>query len=185
MSFKIQPFTKEHKAWATALLIEHWGSARSVSRGRIYQANDLPGFVAVEDGKPVGLATYKVTGNKCEITTMNSLAEGKGVGSALVEAVKKAAFEEGCQQLWLVTTNDNTRALRFWQRRGFTIAAVHVNALEQSRKLKPEIPVIGNDGIPIRDEIELERKIYEGVREEIRSTKLEARNMHEEGNNKF
>jgi len=30
------------------------------------------------------------------------------------------------------------------------------NALEVSRKLKPEIPQIGYDGIPLRDEVELE-----------------------------
>jgi hypothetical protein len=47
-------------------------------------------------------------------------------------------------------------ALRFYQQRGFVLAAIHRNALEQSRKLKPEIPLVGNDGIPLRDEIELE-----------------------------
>jgi hypothetical protein len=56
----------------------------------------------------------------------------------------------------LITTNDNTAALRFWQKRGFKLLRVHRNAVEKSRKLKPEIPLTGNDGIPIRDEIELE-----------------------------
>jgi hypothetical protein len=56
----------------------------------------------------------------------------------------------------LITTNDNTKALRFWQKRGFRLAAVHRNAVEKSRKIKPEIPLTGNDGIPIKDEIELE-----------------------------
>jgi ribosomal protein S18 acetylase RimI-like enzyme len=159
MSVRIRPFTKEYKPWATALLTEHWGSARIVSRGHMYQADELPGFVAVEKDKPVGLITYKISGKEWEITTMNSLVEGKGVGSALVEAVKKAALEAGCKRLWLITTNDNTHALHFWQKRGFLIEAIHVNALEKSRKLKPEIPLIGNDGIPIRDEIELEMKL--------------------------
>jgi hypothetical protein len=58
--------------------------------------------------------------------------------------------------MWLITTNDNMAALRFWQKRGFMLVAVYTNALEQSRKLKPEIPLIGLDGIPLRDEIELE-----------------------------
>jgi ribosomal protein S18 acetylase RimI-like enzyme len=158
MSARIRPFTKEYKSWATALLTDHWGSAKTVSRGHISQADELPGFVAVEKDKPVGLLTYKISGKEWEITTMNSQAEGKGVGSALVEAVKKTALEAGCKRLWLITTNDNTHALHFWQRRGFQIAAIHVNALEKSRKLKPEIPLKGNDGIPIRDEIELEMK---------------------------
>jgi ribosomal protein S18 acetylase RimI-like enzyme len=154
--FQIRRFTKEDKAWAVSVLTEFWGSSRSVSRGRIYQADELPGFVAVQKGKPVGLVTYNITGKECEITTMNSLAEGKGVGLALVDAVKNVAIAEGCQRLWLITTNDNTAALRFWQRRGFRIAAVYINALENSRRLKPEIPLTGDDGIPIRDEIEME-----------------------------
>jgi ribosomal protein S18 acetylase RimI-like enzyme len=87
---------------------------------------------------------------------MKSLAEGIGVGSALVNAVKTIAASAKCRRLWLVTTNDNTYALRFYQKRGFQIVAAHRNALERSRKLKPEIPLEGVDGIPIRDEIELE-----------------------------
>lgn len=31
--------------------------------------------------------------------------------------------------------------------------------LEEYRKIKPEIPLTGEDGIPIRDEIELEMKL--------------------------
>ncbi len=156
MTHQVIPYTKEYKVWATALLTEHWGSARSVSRGRIYQADELPGFVAVEKDKPIGLITYNIHGKECEITTMNSEAEGKGVGSALVEAVKKTANQKGCKRLWLITTNDNTHALHFWQKRGFRIAAIHIDAVEKSRQLKPEIPLTGDDGIPIRDEIELE-----------------------------
>ena len=125
----------------------------------MYQADELPGFVAVEKDKPVGLITYKISGKECEITTMNSQVEGKGAGSALVKAVKETALEAGCGRLWLITTNDNTHALHFWQRRGFLIKAIYVNALEKSRKLKTEIPLKGNDGIPIRDEIELEMKL--------------------------
>jgi N-acetylglutamate synthase-like GNAT family acetyltransferase len=159
MGFRIRPFTREYKEWASALLTEHWGSARTVSRGHVYQADELPGFVALEKDKPTGLLTYKISGKECEITTMNSVVEGKGAGSALVEAVKKTASEAGCKRLWLITTNDNTHALHFWQKRGFLIKAIYVNALEKSRKLKPEIPLIGNDGIPLRDEIELEMSL--------------------------
>ena len=59
-------------------------------------------------------------------------------------------------ELELVTTNDNTSALRFYQRRGWVLAAVHVGGIEASRRIKPSIPARGNDGIPIRDELELE-----------------------------
>jgi ribosomal protein S18 acetylase RimI-like enzyme len=155
-SFQVRPVADDDKDWVIALLTEHWGSARSVSRGKLYQADRLPGFVAVYDGKPTGLITYNIGGKECEITTMNSLTEGKGIGSALIDAVKGVAKTAKCRRLWLITTNDNTKALRWWQKQGFTLAALYPNAIERDRLLKPEIPLTGDDGIHIRDEIELE-----------------------------
>jgi ribosomal protein S18 acetylase RimI-like enzyme len=64
-----------------------------------------------------------VEGDSCELVTIDSLDEGSGVGTALVEAVAKAARAAGCCRLWLITTNDNLRALRFYQRRGFELVA--------------------------------------------------------------
>jgi hypothetical protein len=62
------------------------------------------------------------------------------------------------QRVWLVTTNDNLDALRFYQRRGFRIAQVRPGAVDETRKtLKPSIAEVGDFGIPIRDEIVLER----------------------------
>ncbi len=107
-------------------------------------------------GKPVGLITYQIIDQECEIITLDSFCEGLGIGSALIDTVLQVAVQTGCYRLWLITTNDNLSALRFYQKRGFHLAALHPNAIEHSRKLKPQIPQIGHDGIPIRDEIELE-----------------------------
>ena len=147
---------KEDRPWALHLLQENWGSAIMVTRGKIHRVDELPGFIAIHDDKSAGLITYEIVNDQCEITSLNSLVEGQGIGSALVDAVKDAATTAGCRRLWLTTTNDNTAALRFWQKRGFKLVAVYPDAVEQSRKIKPEIPLIGNDGIPIRDEIEIE-----------------------------
>lgn len=91
--------------------------------------------------------------------SLDSLRESQGIGTALMEAVKKVALEAGCCRIWLITTNDNLHALRFYQKRGFVLVAVHRGAVTASRKIKPEIPLMGADGIPIRDEIELERDL--------------------------
>jgi ribosomal protein S18 acetylase RimI-like enzyme len=106
--------------------------------------------------KRVGLITYRVDGDGCEIITLNSLMERIGIGTALVKAVQSKAASSNWRRLWLITTNDNLQALSFYQRRGFSLAALHRNAVDLSRKLKPEIPQIGFNGIPIRDELELE-----------------------------
>ena len=133
-----------------------WGSLRQVTRGKLYHVLDYPGFVALVDGQPQGIVTYRIEGRQCEVLILHSVVEGLGVGATLIDHVKAQAKNAGCDRLWLITTNDNVHAFRWYQRRGFTIAAVHTNALEESRKIKPEIPLLGNEGIPLRDEIELE-----------------------------
>jgi len=115
--------------------------------------------VAVMGEEPVGLLTYALEDGECEIVSLNALVEGRGVGSSLVHEAIKVARLHGCSRVWLITTNDNTQALRFYQRLGMVIVAIYPNAVAESRKLKPEIPEIGMDGIPIRDEIELELRL--------------------------
>lgn len=155
-TFQIRAVAKEDKPWVTGLLEEWWAGPRVASRGRLQLADELPGFAAILEGQPAGLITYRIDGQECEIVTMNSLVERRGIGSALIHAVKDIAEKSGCLRLWLITTNDNTVALRFYQKYGFILVAVYRNAIEQDRLLKPEIPLTGNDGIPLRDEIELE-----------------------------
>jgi GNAT superfamily N-acetyltransferase len=152
----IRPLADGDRAWLEEFVPERWGAPTVVGHGRVYRVADLPGFVALDEREPVGLVTFSIEGDACEIVTIDSLREGIGIGSALVEAVARKAREAGCRRLWLITTNDNLPMLRFAQKRGFTLVAVHPNAVEASRKLKPEISRIGIDGIPIRDELELE-----------------------------
>lgn len=155
-SFVIAQLTTRDALWASALLAERWGSADIVTRGRIHRADRLPGFIARRDGVPLGLVTYRLDGAECEVVSLDSLAEGQGIGSALLKAVESAARAGGARRLWLVTTNDNLRAVEFYRRRGYRVAAVHRGAVVQSRRLKPSIPRIGANGIPIEDEIEME-----------------------------
>jgi GNAT superfamily N-acetyltransferase len=124
-------------------------------RGELVDVLGLPGFVAERDGSPVGIATYRRDGDECELAFIAAFEPRRGVGSALLEAVVEAAA--GCARLWLVTTNDNLDALRFYQRRGFRLSALRTGAVDEARgTLKPRIPAVGAYGIPLRDELELE-----------------------------
>lgn len=154
--WSLRALTGDDREWVARFLEEHWGATMIVTRGKIYQADELPGFAAFRDEAPAGLVTYRIDGRECEIVSLDSVVEGIGIGSALIEATADVARRAGCTRLWLITTNDNLHALRFYQRRGFVLAALHRNAIETSRRLKPSISLIGIDGIPIRDEIELE-----------------------------
>jgi len=156
VSFGIRALKKSDRPWVADFITEVWGSEIVVTRGKIFQPAELPGYMAYCQKQPVGLITFHIDGKNCEIVTLNSLIENVGIGSALLTKVRKRAEREGCARLWLITTNDNLRAIGFYQKRGFMIAAVHRNALENSRRLKPEIPLIGMDGIALRDEVEFE-----------------------------
>ncbi len=158
-SFEIRDLTPEDKHWVQRVLQQYWASTEQVTRGRKFQADELPGIVAVRDGAEVGLLTYHIEGDECEIVTHNSMAGHGGIGSCLLNGVRNKARELGCKRLWLITTNDNTPALRFYQRRDFDIVAFYRNAVTESRALKPTIPDVGFDGIPIRHEIEMEYEL--------------------------
>jgi len=146
------------REWVRDTLRELWGET-VVSRGAVHDPTALPGFVAEEGGERVGLLTYRVDGADCEVVTIGAFPEGAGAGTALLDAAARAAGDAGCGRGSMVTSHDNLRALRFYQRRGFRLVAVHPGALERSRELKPSIPEIGLDGIPLRDELELELRL--------------------------
>ena len=156
MSVTVREIEDADRPWIRQLLTERWGSPRIVTRGNVHEADELPGYVALVGGERAGLLTYQKHECSCEIVTLDSQLPERGVGSALVGAIRANAALHGCRRLWLVTTNDNAGAIRFYKARGFTVAAIHEDAVAEARRLKPEIPERGVDGIPIRDEIELE-----------------------------
>ncbi len=187
--FIIRPLQRSDREWVAHFLDDSWGTTQIVSRGKALYGHLLPGFMAVRrseaaidedtddedteapemdaeadaevdpEAEKIGLVTIHVVDKECEITTLNSLAESMGVGTALVETVEEWARENGLERLWLVTTNDNLAALKFWQKREYELVQVHRNAIAEARRIKPQIPITGLNGITIRDEIELEKLI--------------------------
>jgi len=115
MNLEIRSLKESDRDWARAVLTERWGSARMITRGMLHQADKLPGFVALSDGTRKGLVTYRISDSECEIITLDSLQERRGLGTALLDAVRALAHEQACRRLWLVTTNDNSPAQQFYQ----------------------------------------------------------------------
>jgi GNAT superfamily N-acetyltransferase len=146
----VMPLTPSDRPWLAEQATMLWGSEMVVSRGVVHHLTELPGFIAWIGGRRVGVATYCLDDTDCELVTIDARQQRMGIGSALLDAVKSTAAG---RRLWLITTNDNVDAIRFYQRRGFVLTALFPNAIEQSRKLKPQIPRVGNYGIPIRDEL--------------------------------
>jgi len=144
------------RPWAIDLLDREFAGPEQVRRNETINALDLPGLVAEDDGHPVGLLFYRPDRDECELFLLLVVDQGRGTGTALVDALVTRAA--GRRRIWVVTTNDNLRALRFYQRRGFALRALRPGAVDDARRrLKPSLPLTGDDGIPLRDELELER----------------------------
>ncbi|MBU4351323.1 GNAT family N-acetyltransferase [Candidatus Parcubacteria bacterium] len=141
-----------------AVFNQHWGGDFIISLGKIHKPEALDGFIAEINGRCKGLITFNITKQGLEIVSLNSFMEKKGVGTTLVKRVISFAKKEKIKRLWLVTTNDNLNAFRFYQKRGFILKKVYPNSLAPYRKLKP-ILLIGQNNIPLRDEIELEMRL--------------------------
>jgi GNAT superfamily N-acetyltransferase len=156
----VRPLMEQSRAWAAKIEADSWGEGGVARLGELVDPTGLPGFIASLNGRRAGLVTYAVRGDECEVVTIRSVREGLGVGRALLDAVRDAAIEAGCRRLWLVTTNNNLRALGLYQRWGMDLVALHRDAVSDSRRrLKPAIPDRDANGIPIAHELELELRL--------------------------
>jgi GNAT superfamily N-acetyltransferase len=153
------PADDADRAWLAGLWREAWGGETMVSRGTVHQLAALTALIAWAGEERVGAATYHIDGAACELTSLNAVEPWRGAGTALVAAVEAAAARAGCGRVWLITTNDNLDALRFYQRRDYRLAAVHAGAIDAARRRKPTIPETGFYGIPIHDELELQKRL--------------------------
>jgi ribosomal protein S18 acetylase RimI-like enzyme len=155
--YTLRPIEAADQPLVTQLLTESWGSPRIVvGHARVLDAAVLPGLIASQDGATVGLLTFFVDGRTAELVTINAYRPGIGIGTAMIETMTAMVRELGCERVILMTTNDNTEAISFYQQRGFHLRELRVGAIAAAREAKPQIPLTGNHGIPIRDELELE-----------------------------
>ncbi len=150
------PITPEIRDQVNNFIDERWHGLVMAVRGRLVDMTVLDGVAAYESDVLAGLIMYEIENRECEIMSLDSVREGQGIGTRLIEAVIDKAREAGCSKLKLITTNDNTDAIKFYQKRGFDMARIYRNAVDESRRLKPTIPLTGWYGIPIKHEIEFE-----------------------------
>jgi N-acetylglutamate synthase-like GNAT family acetyltransferase len=140
--------------------LEERGTARVARLGELVDATSRPALLAEVEGRLAGVLTYALDGDACEVLTLHASDRFGGAGTALLQAIERRAADARCRRLWLVTTNDNVDALRFYQRRGFRLAELRPGAVDRSRvTLKPEIPEVGDHAIPLRDELVLEKEL--------------------------
>jgi len=156
---RVRPIGDGDRPALARLVRELWGTDIVVGHGVVFTPAALPGLLAERDGETVGLLTYDIEGDALEVVTIDAFPPAAGTGTALLDAAVGVARSARCRRVRLMTTNDNLDALRFYQRRGFRLVGLRPGALAASRVLKPEIPETGAYGIPLRDELDLEREV--------------------------
>lgn len=152
MTLRVRALSDGDRDWIREVATSLWGSQVVVAHGDVFEPATLEGFVAEDGDARVGVVTYRVNGEACEVVTIDAFETRRGIGTALMGSVRAL----GHRRLWLVTTNDNEPAQRFYEHLGFRLVAVREGDIERSRALKPEIPRLGVGGVPIRDELEYE-----------------------------
>jgi GNAT superfamily N-acetyltransferase len=156
---EIRPIGDGDRAAVDALAVRFWGETRVVALNGVIETSGLPGAVAVLNGAVAGAATWRREGDALRIVTIASVREGIGIGRELLGAAEREARATGAARIVLATTNDNLRALGFYQRNGFVLLAVHPGAVDRMRAIKPTIPEVADNGIPIRDQLDLEKPL--------------------------
>jgi GNAT superfamily N-acetyltransferase len=152
----VRPVEDSDRDWLRETLAQR-GQLRIVSRGRLTEnTQKLPGFLAERGGAKAGYALMRIERDELEVVALEALTRWEGIGTALLAAAADEARRARCARAWLITTNDNLDAVRFYQRRGWDLVALHRDSVTTGRKLKPEIPEVGDYGLPIRHELEFE-----------------------------
>jgi len=162
---RVRPIQRGDRSWVVCRLEDAFGGVTVARKGLLIDASVLPGFVATDGGgRPVGLLAYDAAHGECEVVAIISTEEGRGIGRALMDAARDHAAAAGYRRLWLITTNDNTRAFRFYQLWGMDLCAFHRHGARRSREVKPSLPERGADGLPLEHELEFELLLGATVR---------------------
>jgi len=141
------------------LALYFWDETEVECFGREYDVLACPAFLACDGSDIVGLASYTVEPDwdAVVLVMLNALpaCQGRGGGSALIEAVVKEAARLGRARVLVATSNDDLVALALYQQHGFHLTELIPGAIAQHHGGD----LVGFAGIPVRDEIRLERLV--------------------------
>ncbi|MFC1659278.1 GNAT family N-acetyltransferase [Pseudomonadota bacterium] len=156
---KIREVTPEDSPLIRHLMDKYWGGEPLMVHDKKFYPSKMEGLLAYKRNEVASFLIYEIRNKNCEIIVFEVFEKFHGLGTIMLKELKKVAKKKGCKRIYLMTTNDNLDALRFYQKRGFIICGIHLNTMEEARKKKPSIPELGDYDIPLRDEIDLELMI--------------------------
>jgi GNAT superfamily N-acetyltransferase len=119
--------------------------------GGEYNVAELPAYVVASNNHIAGLLSYALEDDALSVASFGVLPgyQGLGAGKMLVEAAKLKAAAEGKTTINVGVSNDDLPAIYFYQRNGFRIWDVKLDAILASHG---EVRV-GFGGITAQDQI--------------------------------
>jgi ribosomal protein S18 acetylase RimI-like enzyme len=144
-------------AAAVALFRRDFGHTSIVAFGEVASLDGAPLLVAEMKGEMAGALAYRLLPDALHIVALatDPMWQRTGVGGHLVAEVEGVARSRALGRIIVATTNDNLPALYFYQRRSYNIIEVVPGAILPHLKDRDA----GFGGIPIRDEIRLEKRL--------------------------
>src|SRR5215831_17475910 len=139
------------------LFEQDFGRTRIVAFGEVMDIDAMPALVAIMHTEPSGALAYRLLGEALHIVALatDPMWQRSGVGGHLLAEAELLARRLNLKRLVVSTTNDNLPALYFYQRRGYRLTDLATNSIIAHTGQE----VSGFAGIPVRDEVRLEKKL--------------------------
>ncbi len=159
-ALQVRPGTPADAPDILRLWDHFWGQDDMDCFGRTYRAAELPALLACDGERVVGVLSYAVEPDwdAFNIVVLNVLPQyqRRGAAGRLMAVLDEKAREMTIGRLVVATSNDNLLALYRYQRWGFQITGIRAGGIAAD---SPGEPHIGVGGIPVRDEIRLEKRL--------------------------
>ena len=139
------------------IMLASWGSHSMMIDLHVYDVAEIDALGLFESsGATAALASWTARGDTAYLCALHSLRPGEGVAVRMLDAVIEAARTTGAKKLKAMLTNDNMPGMTFYQRRGFRLSGLYLEAIDAYRSVVPTIIKTGYRDIPIHDALELE-----------------------------
>jgi GNAT superfamily N-acetyltransferase len=153
----VREATDADRAAARELFERDFGRTHIVAFGEVMDIDQMPALVAQVHQDISGALAYRSLGEALHVVALatDPMWQRTGVGGHLIAEAELLARRLAMKRLIVSTTNDNLPALYFYQRRGYKLTElVPGSVIEHTKQSVP-----GFAGIPVRDEVRLEKKL--------------------------
>jgi GNAT superfamily N-acetyltransferase len=143
---------------ALDLFKRDFGRTGIVAFGQVMDLDAVPTLVAEMNGEIAGAVAYRLVEAGLHIVALatDPMWQRSGVGGYLVAEAELLARRLNIPRVIVSMTNDNLPSLYFYQRRGYFVSEWIPNGVAKHSK---SASLVGFGGIPIRDEVRLEKMI--------------------------